>query len=125
MSGILTQDHSHRFLVAIPPGSDRVLLLLREGAAPDDVLQGFCVALMRGWNQQMQQQEGAAEQAQWPPEAQLALAKSTTWAVAVAGFPAFCQALARAGYAIDRVSLSQGETRLLWGEEVRVRQDPS
>lgn len=103
-------------------------MLLRQGAAASDALEGACLALLLAWNVQLQR--GRCPAAAWPPQAQLALADAHAWMTAGGGgrrgssgsgrsFGEFAAALQAAGWALDRVALLQGESRLAWGPDLR------
>lgn len=122
---------SRRYLAAVaaPPAAGPVdaAVLLRQGAAASDALEGACLALLLAWNAQLQR--GRCPAAAWPPQAQLQLADAHAWMAAggggrrsssgSGGFSEFSAALQAAGWALDRVSLLQGESRLAWGPDLR------
>ena len=86
---------------------------------------------------------GAGGASRWPAAAQLALADVEGWMATAGGaagesaptssrrksgsssslsrgsYPAFLAALASAGWALDRVALLQGQSRLSWGDDLR------
>lgn len=93
-----------------------MLLLLCSSAEAVDVLCGYCTALLRGWNAQIQ--HGRSAGVAWPREARLLLTDSGGWATG-GGFDGFIKALGAAGWAVDRVALGQGSRRLAWGTALR------
>ncbi|EFN54602.1 hypothetical protein CHLNCDRAFT_135084 [Chlorella variabilis] len=114
-------------------GPDAVALL-RQGAGMGDVLEAYCASLMLAWGAQL---SGRGPSKLWPAPAQLALADVERWlaaaaAAAAAGrgrgaapgpgggsYEGFLASLAAAGWALDRVALLQGPSRLAWGADLR------
>ncbi|KAL4421380.1 hypothetical protein ABPG75_010671 [Micractinium tetrahymenae] len=122
-----------------PAGPDAVLLLHRE-AAPADILQGYCAALMLAWRAQLGHGRGPSKL--WPDAARRALADPSAWFAGSCsggggqpagstgsggeggggskdsdsgGYAGFVEALAAAGWNLERVALLQGQARLVWG----------
>jgi len=112
--------------------SPDAVLLLRQEATAQDILEGYCAALMLAWGQQLGRGRGPSKA--WPAGAQLALADVDAWLAgknngsgsssgrggsssggSSGNYEAFLAALASAGWALDRVALMQGQSRLAWG----------
>lgn len=122
-------------------GPDAVLLLHRE-AGPADILQGYCAALMLAWQAQLDR--GGGLSGQWPAATRRTLADPDVWLDScgsrsaggsskvlpaassggsgagasggvAAGYGGFLDALAAAGWDLERVALLQSQARLVWG----------
>ncbi|GAB4822234.1 hypothetical protein N2152v2_009280 [Parachlorella kessleri] len=93
------------------PSFDHLLVLLRPGAETADILRAYCVALLAGKG--LLGHEASATgtcatgwQAIWPTEIEERRLEAL-----VAGLPA-------AGWAVDRLSLLQGDSRVAWGPDL-------
>ena len=93
------------------PSFHHLLVLLRPGAGTADILRAYCVAQLagRGFVSPGESATGTCTtgwQAIWPIEAEARRLEGL-----VAGLPA-------AGWAVDRVSLLQGDSTVAWGTDL-------